>query len=69
MGNRHLAAIETSITAENWEGGIRIKSELDGSVINGGVERYKQFNSKHLQTLSMGPVNKDSVYLLVHTSQ
>ncbi|MCH7913871.1 MAG: glycoside hydrolase family 65 protein, partial [Deltaproteobacteria bacterium] len=41
MGNPHLAAIETSITAENWSGGIKIKSELDGSVINAGVARYR----------------------------
>ncbi|MCH7570292.1 MAG: glycoside hydrolase family 65 protein, partial [Deltaproteobacteria bacterium] len=69
MGNPHLAAIETSITAENWSGKIRIKSELDGSVINAGVARYRQLNSKHLETVSMGPVDQDSVYLLVQTSQ
>jgi len=69
MGNPHLAAIETSITAENWSGKIRIKSELDGSVINAGVARYRQLNSKHLETVSMGPVDQDSVYLLVQTIQ
>ncbi|MEE9568045.1 MAG: glycosyl hydrolase family 65 protein [Candidatus Binatia bacterium] len=69
MGNPHLAAIETSITAENWSGRIRIKSELDGSVINAGVTRYRQLNSKHLETVSMGPVDQDGVYLLVQTNQ
>lgn len=69
MGDPHLAAIETSITAENWSGRIRIKSELDGSVINGGVDRYKQLNSKHLETLAKGAVVSDGVYLLVQTSQ
>ena len=69
MGNPHLAAIETSITAENWSGRIRIKSALDGSVINAGVERYRQLNSKHLETVSMGDVNGDGIYLLVQTNQ
>ncbi|MFB3108762.1 MAG: glycoside hydrolase family 65 protein, partial [Candidatus Binatia bacterium] len=69
MGNPHLAAIETSITSENWSGKMRVKSELDGSVINACVERYKQLNSKHLETLSMGSVNDDAVHLLVRTTQ
>jgi len=69
MGNPHLAAIETSITSENWSGKMRVKSELDGSVINAGIERYKQFNSKHLETLSMGNVTDDTVHLLVRTTQ
>jgi alpha,alpha-trehalase len=69
MGNPHLAAIETSITAENWSGRIRVKSELDGSVINAGVDRYRQLNSKHLETVSMGPVERDGIYLLVQTNQ
>ncbi|MFQ5903677.1 MAG: glycoside hydrolase family 65 protein, partial [Candidatus Binatia bacterium] len=69
MGNPHLAAIETSITAENWSGRIRVKSALDGSVINAGVERYRQLSSKHLETLSMGTVNDDGIFLLVQTNQ
>ncbi|MFQ5932094.1 MAG: glycoside hydrolase family 65 protein, partial [Nitrospiraceae bacterium] len=69
MGNPHLAAIETNITAENWSGRLRVKSELDGSVINAGVERYRQLNSKHLETISMGTVDRDGIFLLVQTNQ
>ena len=69
MGNPHLAAMETIITSENWSGKMRVKSELDGSVINAGVDRYKQLNSKHLETLSLGKVNEDTVHLLVRTTQ
>lgn len=69
MGNPHLAAMETAITAENWSGRVFIKSELDGSVINGGVERYKQLNSKHLETLDKGAMGDDGIYLLVRTNQ
>jgi len=69
MGNRHLAAIEYSITPENWSGPIRVKSALDGSVINAGVARYRELNSKHLETLGMGEVDKETIYLHTHTNQ
>jgi len=69
MGNPHLAAIETSIAAENWSGRITVKSALDGSVVNAGVKRYQQLSSKHLDTVSMGSVNSDGIYLVVQTNQ
>ncbi|MFQ5852019.1 MAG: glycoside hydrolase family 65 protein, partial [Candidatus Binatia bacterium] len=69
MGNPHLAAIEASITAENWSGRIRVKSALDGSVINAGVDRYRELNSKHLETVALGKAGEDGIYLLVQTNQ
>ena len=69
MGNPHLAAIETSIAAENWSGRITVQSALDGSVVNAGVKRYQQLSSKHLDTVSMGSVNSDGIYLVVQTNQ
>ncbi len=69
MADPHLAAMETAISSENWSGKMRIKSELDGSVINAGVDRYKQLNSKHLETLNLGKAGDDSVYLVVRTVQ
>ncbi len=70
MANQNLAAIEYSITAENWSGYIIVNSELDGSVINAGVERYRELNSKHLETLNVfeGP-DPDIVCLLTRTNQ
>lgn len=69
MGNMHIAAQIMTITPENWSGRIQIHSALDGTVINAGVERYKQLNSKHLEPLGTGTFAEDGIYLLVQTNQ
>lgn len=69
MANPHLAALETTLTAENWSGLIEIRSALDGRVINAGVERYRSLNNKHLQPLETRIVNEDTIFLKVQTTQ
>jgi alpha,alpha-trehalase len=69
MADQHLAAIETTVTGENWSGRILVRSALDGRVINAGVERYRQLNSRHLEALRSGSVDEDGLYLLVQTNQ
>ncbi len=69
MGNPHLAAIETTLTAENWSGQTEFRSALDGRVVNAGVERYKNLNSKHLKPVETGAIGEDSIYLKVQTTQ
>ncbi len=44
----HVAALETTIVAEDWSGTIEIRSTLDGNVRNSGVERYRDLASEHL---------------------
>jgi len=69
MGNMHIAAMEATITPENWSGKIHIHSALDGTVINAGVARYRKLNSKHLNPLETGTCGEDSLYLVVETNQ
>lgn len=69
MGNMHMAALQTTILPENWSGQIQVLSALDGTVINAGVERYKQLNSKHLLPIQSGAAEGDIMYLLVETGQ
>jgi len=69
MGSPHLAALQMTITPENWSGQIKITSALDGRVINGGVERYKDLNSKHLKHISAGKANGGILYLEAQTTQ
>ncbi|MCK4392260.1 glycoside hydrolase family 65 protein, partial [Candidatus Bipolaricaulota bacterium] len=69
MGNPHLAAIEYSITPENWSGQMRILSTIDGSVTNAGVARYQQLSNKHLRIVQMGSVEREGIYLHVQTTQ
>jgi len=69
MGAMHLAAQELTIIPENWSGGIRIHSALDGTVINAGVERYRQLNGKHLEPVQTGFFDGNGSFLLMQTSQ
>ncbi|MBC8319407.1 MAG: beta-phosphoglucomutase family hydrolase [Bacteroidetes bacterium] len=54
MANPHQAAISYSITPLNYSGRISIASQLDGSVKNDGVNRYKDLNSQHLVPIEQG---------------
>lgn len=53
MHDPHLAAIRYTVTPENYNDDITIRSTLDGTVINYGVERYRELNSKHLSPISV----------------
>lgn len=51
MGRPSLAALETTIQPENWEGRMTIRSVLDGGVRNRNVARYRQLSDRHLAVL------------------
>jgi len=51
MHDPHLAALSVTLTPENWSGRMRIRSGLDGSIINWGVKRYRSLEGRHLETL------------------
>jgi alpha,alpha-trehalase len=68
LGSAHLAAQALTITPENWSGRIEIHSALDGTVINAGVQRYGQLNSKHLDPVETGTL-PEGIFLLVQTTQ
>lgn len=69
MADPHRAALETTFTAENWSGRLEVRSELDGTVVNSGVERYKALANRHLEVLDTGRVGDDVVWLLVETAR
>ncbi|MCU0589230.1 MAG: hypothetical protein MUF52_13880 [Syntrophobacteraceae bacterium] len=69
MEHMHLAGLETTIVPENWSGRLRVHSALDGTVINAGVKRYGQLNSRHLSPVSSEAVDEETICLLVETSQ
>lgn len=68
MHEPHLAAIETTFTAEDWSGRIEIRSALDGAVVNAGVKRYASPNSKHLEPVESAPVDAETIFLRVRTA-
>jgi len=53
MYNPHLGAIRYTITPHNYSEEITLRSTLDGTVINYGVERYRELNTKHLYPISV----------------
>lgn len=67
MDNPHYGAIKFTITPQNYSEKIHLRSSLDGNVINDGVDRYRQLNSKHLSFVSVDN-KKDSICLQAQTS-
>jgi alpha,alpha-trehalase len=68
MGDRHLAGQEIQLTPINWSGSVRLRSALDGRVINAGVERYKELNGDHLEVVD-AQCDSETVTLTVQTRQ
>jgi alpha,alpha-trehalase len=65
----HVAALSTTILAEDWSGRIEIRSTLDGNVRNSLVERYRDLADKHLELQDKREIANDSVLLAVQTNQ
>ncbi|MCD6347599.1 MAG: glycoside hydrolase family 65 protein, partial [Bacteroidales bacterium] len=68
MHNTHLVAIEYCLEALNYSGNISLRSQLDGAIINDGVDRYRSLNQKHLEVIDQGGAS-GLVWLRVQTSQ
>lgn len=69
MKHPHIAALETKVKALNWSGKIEFRSGLDGQVTNGGVERYRDLNDRHLAPCKEEHVDGDIIALKVETVQ
>lgn len=69
MRQPHLAALETTLTPEDWSGEVEFRTALDGAVVNAGVKRYRSLNNKHLQPLEAYAVNGETLFLKVQTTQ
>ena len=69
MAQAHLAGLETTVIPENWSGRLRIRTGIDGTVRNTGVERYRKLASDHLLPVSQGSATADTVVLTVETNQ
>ncbi|HSO08177.1 MAG TPA: glycosyl hydrolase family 65 protein [Pelomicrobium sp.] len=68
MRHMHFAAIELTITAEDWSGPLTVMSALDGRVVNDGVERYRGLANRHLEPLEQDAA-PDVLSLKVRTVQ
>ncbi|MFD6327073.1 glycoside hydrolase family 65 protein [Streptomyces sp. NPDC058442] len=68
MGDPHLAALRTVLTAEDWSGEVEVESALDGDVINANVHRYRSLNRHHLARVRTGVREPGTVWLRCRTS-
>ncbi len=62
MADPHLCAVKFDITPINYSDTIRIRSAIDGTIINDNVPRYRQLNSKHLAPVSEGKTQKRHLF-------
>ncbi len=69
MGEPHLAALESFITAENWSGRLEVRTALEGRIINDGVERYRGLKNQHLEPIETRQIENDTICLKVRTNQ
>ena len=69
MGDKNLAALETTVTPLDWSGPVSFRAALDGRVTNWGVPRYRELDGRHLRPLETGRPAADSIDLLVETTQ
>jgi alpha,alpha-trehalase len=69
MADAHLAALETTIVAENFSGTIGVCSGLDGTVRNTGVDRYRDLPDEHLAPVDSSTHDDDTICLVVETNQ
>jgi len=67
MADMHLAALETTFVAEDWEGPLEIRSSIDGRITNDGVARYHELRGDHLEVTAQGIGEDGSVWLEVLT--
>jgi len=67
MADPHLAGLETTVVPENWSGSLEVRSALDGTVTNAGVERYKALSGRHLVPIEAGEAGHDVIWLQAET--
>ncbi|OLS24719.1 MAG: putative glycosyl hydrolase [Candidatus Heimdallarchaeota archaeon LC_3] len=68
MNNCHILAMQYQLTPKNYSGKITLKTSLDGTITNSGVERYKHLNSKHLIPVTQNSERNIS-FIQVKTNQ
>jgi trehalose/maltose hydrolase-like predicted phosphorylase len=69
MADMHQAAMQWTITPENWSGKVEVISSLDGRVTNRGVARYRQLEGRHLDPVSPRTFGPEIIALEMRTRQ
>jgi trehalose/maltose hydrolase-like predicted phosphorylase/beta-phosphoglucomutase-like phosphatase (HAD superfamily) len=68
MADKHLAAVEYSVTPLNYSGMITVKAGLHADHINDGVARYAKLDQHHLKKFAEGGKSDGSFHVSVQTN-
>ncbi|MCT1366440.1 beta-phosphoglucomutase family hydrolase [uncultured Kocuria sp.] len=69
MADRHLAAMETTITPVGWSGRIHVRSGIDPNVTNNNVREYKDLARHHLVVDGSTTLPDETLVNVVRTNQ
>ncbi len=69
MADMHQAALEWTITAENWSGPVEVITALDARVTNQGVARYRELEGHHIHPVGSRSPFPDMISLVARTRQ
>ena len=69
MEQPHLCGLQTTFLPEDWSGQLTVRSALDGTVENSGVERYRKLSAHHLRPVRAEQADAGTLLLVMETSQ
>jgi beta-phosphoglucomutase family hydrolase len=69
MARPHIAAIQTTVIAQNWSGVLRVRAGLDGHVVNANVPEDRLLANRHLAAVAAVEAGPDAIVLEVETNQ
>lgn len=69
MARPHLAALETAMVAEGWDGLVGARSGIDAGVRNSNVAEYGALANQHLQTMLVRHVGDGTLLVEAETTQ
>ena len=69
MSDPYLAMLDCTVVAENWSGGLVIRSGINGRVANAGVRRYAGLSNRHLVMAAGEEIDDDIVAMDGETTQ
>ena len=68
MASPHLAALEQTITPENWSGRLEVRAGIDGAVANTNVAEDRLLANRHLRVVGRGERGPQTVWLEAETT-
>ena len=68
MTRPHIAALTTTLVAEEWEGSVTLRSGIDACVRNSNVAEFHELANQHLTQVQGSPVGADCVLVEAETT-